>query len=248
MLTDTLSNLLESGFTIGAASTAAGSGSITWNYQIADGATDFLRAGESIVLTFTVQVSDGKNGFASQDVVITLNGTDDGIPVIDGYIANALVFRDVDEDGVLDVGEAFTFTDATGIFNGLDGLGRIVVAPRLDVDGKSISYDLSTGDPFTGMLTAPVGSNVVTPLTTLIDALLGRLVQPGTQPTPEQVAQVNAQLVAALGRPTGTSLTNLDPIQAIADASSTRRRSQWRSRCRKRPCRSRTSSRWSAAR
>ena len=42
---------------------------------------DFLGDNDQLTLTFTVQVNDGHGGLASQNVVITVNGTED-IPVI----------------------------------------------------------------------------------------------------------------------------------------------------------------------
>src|SRR5262249_57488258 len=52
---------LVSAFTIDAAthSTTDGTGSIGWHYNINDSALDFLGKNDQVVLTFTVQVSDG---------------------------------------------------------------------------------------------------------------------------------------------------------------------------------------------
>src|SRR5262249_17804082 len=76
-------NALVSAFTFDPAthSTTDGSGSIGWHYNINDSALDFLGQNDQVVLTFTVQVSDGNGGFASQDVTITVHGAEDA-PVI----------------------------------------------------------------------------------------------------------------------------------------------------------------------
>src|SRR5205085_2715606 len=54
----------------------------TWHYTVSDaGAVDALAAGETLSDTFTVKVADNHGGFASQDVKITITGTNDA-PVI----------------------------------------------------------------------------------------------------------------------------------------------------------------------
>ena len=102
--------------------------------------------------------------------------------VIDGYIANATVFRDLNANGILDAGEPNVATDATGNFAGLEGTGGVIVAFG--------GTDISTGKAFTGQLTAPGDAAVVTPLTTLVQALVQ---QGGGSVTAEQAAQQVAQ-------------------------------------------------------
>src|SRR4029077_4286345 len=82
-LTAAQQNALLSAFTVDPAthSSANGAGTVGWHYDISDGALDFLGDDDQLILTFTVQVSDGHGGLASQNVVITVNGTED-IPVI----------------------------------------------------------------------------------------------------------------------------------------------------------------------
>src|SRR5207247_1168397 len=54
----------------------------SWRYTVSDaGAVDALAAGETLSDTFTVKVADSQGGFASQDVKITITGTNDA-PVI----------------------------------------------------------------------------------------------------------------------------------------------------------------------
>ncbi len=127
---------------------------------------------------FTIDVGDVNSQFA-----------------IDGYIAGATVFADVDGNGIREVGEAYTTTDAFGGFD-LDSGG----APLVMVGG----IDIATGLSFAGRLTAPAGSAVVTPLTTLLVAL------DGLSPDPA------AALTGALGLPPGTDVTTLDPIAAAS--------------------------------
>ena len=100
--------------------------------------------GLSLAETFTIAV--GQEGAA-----------------IDGYIEGATVFADADGDGTLDVGEVSTTTDAFGNFTLFGGVGDLVMFGGTDI---------STGHAFEGVMRAPEGSTVVTPLTTLVAALV----------------------------------------------------------------------------
>ncbi|AMV30541.1 Cadherin domain protein [Pirellula sp. SH-Sr6A] len=61
----------------------ATTGTVDWTFNAAAGAFDYLAAGQQIVLTYTVTVSDDNvpAGSATQDIVITITGTNDA-PVI----------------------------------------------------------------------------------------------------------------------------------------------------------------------
>ncbi|MET0241742.1 MAG: Ig-like domain-containing protein [Sphingobium sp.] len=158
--------------------------------------------------------------------------------VVDGYLANALVFRDTDGDGVWDrevftdannngvrdAGEAFvdangdgqftaeawTVTDTQGNFSDLLGTGRIVATALIAGNGANLTTDIATGKAFTGVFVAPAGSTVVTPLTTLIAALAP------ANATAQQLAAAEAQVKAAFGIDAAVSLTSFDPLATIA--------------------------------
>ncbi|MEK7342229.1 MAG: VCBS domain-containing protein, partial [Pseudomonadota bacterium] len=81
-----ISNLdLEAMFSIGVhtdlTDNATGAGALNWTFNSGGRAFDYLAVGESLVLTYETTVIDGKGGVAKQDVVITINGTNDN-PVI----------------------------------------------------------------------------------------------------------------------------------------------------------------------
>jgi VCBS repeat-containing protein len=82
-LTAAQQNALLSAFTIDPAthSSVNGTGLVGWHYDISDGALDFLGDDDQLTLTFTVQVNDDQGGIVSQNVVITVNGTED-VPVV----------------------------------------------------------------------------------------------------------------------------------------------------------------------
>ncbi|QHO73702.1 hypothetical protein ACH79_14630 [Bradyrhizobium sp. CCBAU 051011] len=107
-------------------------GSKTWSFSAPDHYFDYLADGEAVTLTYTVQVDDHHGGVAWQDVVVTINGSNDA-PEIAGIAQQGLTeptgtaaltttipvtFTDLD---LSDVGHTATITDAvaTGTTSGL---------------------------------------------------------------------------------------------------------------------------------
>src|SRR6185312_819087 len=82
-LTAAQQNVLLNAFTIDAAThlQSDGTGTVGWHYDISDSALDFLGDLDDLTLTFTVQVNDGHGGVVTQNVDITIDGTED-VPVI----------------------------------------------------------------------------------------------------------------------------------------------------------------------
>ncbi len=118
--------------------------------------------------------------------------------LVDGYIANATVFRDANGNGELDEGEVFGTTDINGNFSLTGGSGPLVAFGGTDI---------STGLAFEGVLKAPEGSTVITPLTTLVQ----QLVEGGSD-----AATAETQVKEALGIDEGFDLNNTDPVAAAA--------------------------------
>jgi hypothetical protein len=150
--------------------------------------------------------SSGEAQTPSQPV--TTSGT-----VIDGYLVGATVFRDLNDNGSLDAdSEPNTLTDAQGDWT-------LPVDPANE-GAKLISFggtDSSTGKPFTGVLTAPAGSTVVTPLTTLVQSYVDAQAAAGTTIDPATAA---SSLATALGL-SGKDLLTLDPIAEIETGGGT---------------------------
>jgi VCBS repeat-containing protein len=69
-------------------STGGVPGSVGWNFSVADGALDFLAAGQTLVQSYNVTVDDGHGGTALQVVTVTITGTND-VPVITSTVAAA---------------------------------------------------------------------------------------------------------------------------------------------------------------
>lgn len=106
--------------------------------------------------------------------------------LIDGYLVGSQVFCDTNNDGILQAAEMVTTTGASGDFTFATACTGTVVG--------SGGVDKDTGVAFTGLLKAPAGSSVVTPLTSLLASGM-------------TLAEVNA----FLGLPPGTDVTKIDP-------------------------------------
>ena len=185
-------------------------------------------------LQITVTSTDGTDtatASTTMDVSIEAPATALSGRIVDGYIAGATVFADSDNDGVLDVAEdlnnnsildegedvdgdgtldsaeAFTTSAADGSFTLVGGTGPLVMFGGIDV---------STGHEFQGVMRAPEGSTVVTPLTTLISALIEAT---ANDAVPLNVATAQAALAAAFGLLPGIDLTNFDPVAEIQDGT-----------------------------
>ncbi|PTN11122.1 hypothetical protein C8R11_11361, partial [Nitrosomonas aestuarii] len=118
--------------------------------------------------------------------------------VIDGYIRDAAIFADLNGDGVLNEDEVSTITDEYGNYSlvGIEAFGNLIA-----VGGS----DIATGRLFEGSLSAPAGSSVVTPLTTLIY----QIVQNSTL----SVSHASAIVLRTLSLNQNIDLINFDPIK-----------------------------------
>ena len=130
---------------------------------------------------------------------------------IDGYIGGATVFADANNNGILDAGEAFTTTRADGSFTLAGGSG-----PLVSIGG----VDISTGLQVTGVLRAPEGSTVITPLTTLIAALVDSTANDAQPLTAEQAmsavaAAFNLDLSGGIDR------RSFDPVPDAVNSDAT---------------------------
>ncbi|MBS0290336.1 MAG: hypothetical protein JSS07_09945 [Proteobacteria bacterium] len=160
---------------------------------------------------FTLQITDGDGDFATQAFSLLLQGVDTvSSPgyTVDGPIAGATIFQDLNANGVLDAGEASTLSSATGAYN------IMLVDANLDgslnhLDGRLESIggtDIQTGLSYNIPLFAPIGSQVITPLTSILEMQLEHA--PSYQPQ-----LIMANLVNALGLAQGTDLTEINPTQ-----------------------------------
>ncbi|MFC6791482.1 carbohydrate-binding domain-containing protein [Methylobacterium komagatae] len=117
----------------------------------------------------------------------------------DGYISGATVFADANGNGIFDAGEASAISDSLGKFILTNASGTLY-----SVGGT----DTSTNLPIKVTLSAPAGSKFISPLTTLVNALLP------PNATAADLAAAESKVLTGLGislNP-GQSLLTLDPI------------------------------------
>ena len=122
--------------------------------------------------------------------------------VSDGYIAGSTVFIDANDNGLLDAGEASTVTDAAGNFTFASAsTGTVRAVGGINID---------TGLPNLLTLSAPDGSSVINPLTTLVQTI----VQQGDGAV--SIEQAQGQVLASLGLSPSIDLSNVDILTAAA--------------------------------
>lgn len=129
---------------------------------------------------------------------------------VDGYLQGATVFLDVNRNGVADAGEPITTTDLNGRY-ALDYstvTGSVAGLPVVVTGG----VDSDTGFAFSGKLSAPIESvsqaQVVTPMTTLVDAMV-------SQGLATDIPAAKQKVATALGLTVDQLAT--DPVAAITN-------------------------------
>jgi hypothetical protein len=157
-------------------------------------------------LPIKVTASDGS---LSASATFNINVTQ-GLPpqalsgrVLDGYVAGASIFIDRNGDGIASADEDTGLrTDAQGNFNGTGfGQGAIIAVGGTNID---------TGLRNTMTLTAPAGSTVISPVTTLVQSIVK------TQGV--SVEQAQTKVATAFGLP-AVDLLTFDPLAAGSTAA-----------------------------
>jgi Ca2+-binding RTX toxin-like protein len=122
---------------------------------------------------------------------------------VDGYLSGATVFADLDGDGKQGANEPNATTDAKGNFTLPAGtFGKLITTGGTDI---------STNLPFKGSLSAPAGSTVINPLTTL---------QQGFIEKGQNAEQAQKTVAKALGLDDSKfDLTTFDPLAVALDAN-----------------------------
>ena len=70
--------------------TGDGSGVVTWTYNVANSATQYLGAGETVTETFTVTITDSAGMTDTQTITVTVTGTNDEPTLTIGDAAGAV--------------------------------------------------------------------------------------------------------------------------------------------------------------
>jgi large repetitive protein len=87
----------------------AAAGVLAWTFTVDSAALQFLAGGDELTQIYTITVDDGAGGTASEDVAITIIGTNDN-PLITGAVVAGAVTEDSSEDpatasGTIDFGD-----------------------------------------------------------------------------------------------------------------------------------------------
>ncbi|WP_270670652.1 VCBS domain-containing protein, partial [Aeromonas sp. QDB04] len=81
---------IENAFSISPAEGNDNDGTINWTYDIDAGDLEFLAEGEVVTAVFTITVDDGQGGTATQDVTVTLTGSNDVPEISVGDVAGEI--------------------------------------------------------------------------------------------------------------------------------------------------------------
>ena len=143
-------------------STNDGSGAVSWVFNVEESAIQFLAAGQTLQQIYTISISDGHGGVVTQNVTVTLTGTNDA-PVIDlsgpatagndvsvgaveqmaQWIFNSATITDVDSSTMHSMTVTLT-NQPDGL--GLEGLSLNTSATNaLTAAGLTYSYNATTG-------------------------------------------------------------------------------------------------------
>ena len=66
---------IENAFSISPDAGNTNDGIINWDYTITEGELDFLAAGETVTVVYTITVNDANGGTDTQDVTVTITGS-----------------------------------------------------------------------------------------------------------------------------------------------------------------------------
>src|SRR5262249_54200038 len=116
-------------------STNGQTGSVVWHFSVSDQVEDSLAAGQTLTQTYTVKVADNNGGFTTQDVTITITGTNDAPVITSGAAAAA-----VSEEG-LPNGVPNTLPAGLDTTNSTTASGTITAS---DADGDALTMTLGT--------------------------------------------------------------------------------------------------------
>ena len=114
-----------------------------WTYTLDNQAAQVLKTGETRVDTFTIQVSDGQGGTATQTVSVTINGTDDAAVITPATPGSDLGI--VKEDTTLSTGGKLNIVDPDA--------GQAVFVAQPATAGTYGTFTINTGGTWTYNLT-----------------------------------------------------------------------------------------------
>ena len=136
--------------------------------------------------------------------------------VVDGYVAGATIFQDLDNDNVLDAGEPSTTTSSTGEFV-LSGIVASKTAPLKMISG----FDIGTNQPIVTSLGVPTmlsGNAVASPIATITSISQSETADANLSDVLDRVATYFD--ISATSQ-SNANILNDDPITNVASSDST---------------------------
>ena len=137
-----------------------------------------MRWGQWVTITDPIDHSPDPD-----DIETFVNGR-----VIDGYVQNARVFADLNDNLSLDAGEPYVLTNSEGLFENLNATGTNYLAVSNNL-GRAT--DISTGFALGFSMAAPIEYETITPITTLVVGLIEKgMEQKEAEQTVKQVLNI----------------------------------------------------------
>ena len=139
---------IEDAFSISAAAGNSNDGTINWDYTVSESDLNFLAADEVVTAVFTITVNDGNGGTASEDVTVTITGSND-VPTltataVTGAITEGSTLSDSGSIAFadLDLTDTPTATEATSSVSAVLADGTTAL-----IDGLTTAHDGDEGSP-----------------------------------------------------------------------------------------------------
>ena len=135
-----------------------------------------------------VQATDAAGKSVVKNIEFNINDVAESVSgaIVDGYVAGATIFQDINNNGVLDPDEPFTVTSSTGEFT-LPSVVALSTAPLKMISG----FDIGTNEPIITTLGAPStgsGSIIASPLGSIASVLQAENPDVGLAATLDRVA------------------------------------------------------------
>jgi len=162
-------------FSLDGLAEGGGTGSVDWHFTVDNAAIQFLSLGQSLTQTYTVSITDDQGASATQDVTITINGSNDAptAAVADTIITNAgasgnlsiagwaLGFNDIDPD----IADTLTVNDVLGSTGGFAFHSGDVIFFDDATLGGSFTYNATDGIAVSPSGTATIVNNAASTTT-----------------------------------------------------------------------------------
>ncbi len=140
----------------------ANSGTVNWQFNAAPDVFDYLAVGEQIAITYTTTISDDNSATTSQDITVTITGTND-VPVV----TDATDVSETLAETTLDTNLPASILNTAGSLI----VGDVDTTDIVTIDAITVATDDATGNPAVPTETA---------LLAMLDLAVGDLVIDGT--------------------------------------------------------------------